>query len=79
MRVGCEDDRGWLAAPQFGSDMRLRLGPDFAHHAVPLIVGQARGVLPAFDLPVEGSVGPKMVAVRSEVQPARRGSEAPGK
>ena len=50
-------------------DMALRLGPDFAHDPVPLAVGETRGVVPAFDLPVEAGVGPQMMAVRGHVQP----------
>jgi hypothetical protein len=49
--------------------MALRLGPDFAHHLVPLEVGEAGGVVPRLGLALEAGVGPQMVAVRGEMQP----------
>ena len=68
MRVGREDDRIRLSGPKLGRDIGLRLGPDLAHHLVPLAVGEPRGVVPRLDLSVEAGVGPQMMAVRREVQ-----------
>ncbi len=53
MRIGCEDNRRRIARAKLRRDMGLGLGPDLAHHLVPLIVGQGGRVLPAFDLPFE--------------------------
>src|SRR6185369_4827374 len=72
-----EDDRIRLSGPKLARDIGLRFGPDFAHHLVPLAVGEPRGVVPRLDLPVEAGVGPEMMAVRSEVQPSGIGAEAP--
>src|SRR5437764_308115 len=49
--------------------MGLRLGPDLVHHFVPLAVREAGGVVPRFDLPLEARVGPKVMAMRREMQP----------
>ena len=82
MRKSCVLDAKTIAdgspLPSSAATWRLRFGPDLAHHLVPLMVGQARGVFPAFDLAVEDGVGPQMMAVRGEMQPARRGAEALG-
>ena len=60
-----------IAGAELGGDMALRFGPHLAHHLVPLAVGEPGGVLPAFDLSFEAGVGPQMMAVRGEMQPAR--------
>ena len=74
------DEKSWVfgaktiasrdAGAELGRDLGLRRGPDLVHHLVPLAVGEPRGVVPRLDLPVEAGVGPQMMAVRGEVQPA---------
>ncbi len=74
MRIRSEDDRVGHSGPKLIGDVPLRFGPDFAHDPVPLAVGEARRILPAFDLALEAGVGPQMVAVRGDVQPVRIGT-----
>ena len=76
VRIRGEDDRRRVAGAKLSRDLRLRLGPHLAHHPVPFGVGEPRGIVPAFDLPVAAGVGPQMMAVRGKVQPPRRGAEA---
>ena len=49
--VGREDDGARIAAAELARDMRLRLGPDLAHHPVPLAVGEPGRVVPASTCP----------------------------
>ena len=79
MGIGREQHRIGKAASEFIGDVRLSLDPHFAHHPVPLAVGQPGGVFPAFDLTGEAGVGPEMMAVRGKVQPTRSRGEASGK
>ena len=64
--------------PSSRGDMRLRFGPDLAHHLVPFMVGQPRRIFPAFDLALERGVGPEMMAVGGEMEPIGRRAEAFG-
>ena len=75
MGIGREDNRRAVAAAKLGCDVRLCFGPHFAHHPVPLVVGEPRGVVPTLHLAVEAGIGPQMVAVRGHVQPPWRGGE----
>ena len=77
MRVGGENDRIRLSRRKLARDLGLGLGPNLAHHLVPLAVGEARGVVPRLHVPIEAGVGPQVMAVRGEVQPVGVGSEAP--
>ena len=76
MRVRGEDDRVRLPGAELARDLGLGLGPDLAHHLVPLAVGEAGGVVPRLDLPLEAGVGPEMMAVRGEMQPVGIGRQA---
>ena len=58
MGVGGKHDRRRIAAAKLGRDLGLRRGPQLAHDPVPLAVGEARGIGPAFDLAVIAGVGP---------------------
>ena len=69
--VGREHDRVWHAGTQLVGDMGLSLGPHFAHHPVPFLVGEPGRVFPRLDLAIEAGVGPQMMAVRGQVQPLR--------
>ena len=75
--VGREDDGRRIGDAKLVRDIGLGLGPDRIHYLVPFHVGEAGGVLPAFDLPVERSVGPEMMAMRGEVEPPGRRFQAP--
>ena len=74
--VGGEHDRRGVVAAKLARDLGLGGGPYFAHHPVPLAIGEAGGVVPAFDLAIVTGVGPQVVAVRRHVQPAGRGAKA---
>ena len=76
MGIRGEDDCVGLPGSKLTSDVALRLGPDLAHDLVPLAVGQARRVVPGFDLAVKAGVRPEVMAVGGEVQAGGIGAEA---
>jgi hypothetical protein len=55
-----------------------RLGKDAAEDTVPLVVGQLGGVELGLLMRLEGHVGPGMMAVGGDVEPARSGAEETG-
>ena len=73
--VGGKGDCRRIGQSQFAGDVALGFGDDFAEHPVPFVIGQPCRVVPRLDLSGIAGIGPQVVAVRSEMEPVRRGTQ----
>jgi hypothetical protein len=68
MRVRRRHQRRGVAEPKVTRDSGADLGPDRVEYVAPLVVGQARRIIPRLDMSIPRHVGPEVMTVGSEMQ-----------